>query len=121
MMAAENDLLRAEARAYTGDLGGAADIINAGTRVTRGELDPVDANLTDIINAIHHERHVELYTTGNGIQFYEMRKLDLLQKGTPLHLPVPAAILQLFNVSDFYTFGTTARADGVSTSNGGWR
>lgn len=118
---AENDLLKAEARAYAGDLSGAAEIINAGTRVTRGELAPVAANLDEIVQAIHHERHVELYTSSFGLQFFEMRKLDLLQEGTPLHLPIPAATIQAFGLTDFYTFGTTANADGIGTSNGGWR
>lgn len=120
--AAENDMLRAEARAYTGDLAGAAAIINAGTRVTRGQMPPVAANLADIIQAIHHERHVELYATGTGVQFYEMRKLDLLQKGTILHFPIPAGVLQNMGEAEpFYTFGGTANADGLGTSNGGWR
>lgn len=117
----ENDMLRAEARVYTGDLEGAAAIINAGTRVSRGKMAPVEADKEALLKAIHHERHVEMYTTGMGLQFYEMRKNDLLQKGTPLHLPIPAGILQTMGVSDFYTFGTTAKADGVGTSNGGWR
>lgn len=121
VMKAENDLLRAEARAYTGDLAGAATIINNGTRVTRGQMAPVAANLADIVKAIHHERHVELYTTGMGVQFFEMRKLNLLQKGTPLHLPIPAKILELFKQTTFYTFGYLANADGKGTSNGGWR
>ncbi|MBK8088726.1 MAG: hypothetical protein IPK31_12705 [Chitinophagaceae bacterium] len=99
VMKAENDMLKAEARAYTGDLAGAAAIINAGTRVTRGGMAPVAANLVDIVAAIHHERHVELYTTGMGVQFFEMRKLNLLQKGTPLHFPIPAKILELFRLS----------------------
>lgn len=123
VMLAENDMLRAEARARKAapDLAGAAAIINAGTRVTRGGLAPVAANLTAIVDAIHHERHVEMFTTGMGLQFFEMRKLDLLQEGTPLHLPIPGQTLQLFGLSDYYTFGTVARADGVGTSNGGWR
>lgn len=121
VMKAENDLLRAEARAYTGDLSGAATIINAGPRVTRGQMPPVAANLADIVKAIHHERHVELYTTGTGLQFFEMRKLNLLQKGTPLHFPIPAKILELFKQTTFYTFGYLANADGKGTSNGGWR
>ncbi|MEI9910058.1 MAG: hypothetical protein WDO71_10505 [Bacteroidota bacterium] len=122
VMKAENDLLKAEARAYTGDLTGAAALINAGTRVTRGGMAPVAANLADIVKAIHHERHVELYTTGMGLQFFEMRKLNLLQKGTPLHMPIPAAILELFLLQPpFYTFGTVAKADGTGTSNAGWR
>jgi starch-binding outer membrane protein, SusD/RagB family len=121
IMLAENDMLRAEARAYTGDLSGAAAIINAGTYVTRGQMAPVAAELNAIVKAMHHERQIEMYTTGCGLQFYEMRKLDLLQKGTPLHFPIPAATLQLLGETTFYTFGTTAKADGTGTSNGGWR
>jgi hypothetical protein len=122
ILKAENDMLRAEARAYTGDAAGAAAIINAGTRVTRGQMPAVAANQADVIKAIHHERFVEMYNTSAGLQFYEMRKLDLLQKGTPLHFPVPAGTLQIFGESlPFYTFGTVAKADGINTSNGGWR
>ncbi len=121
-MKAENDMLRAEARAYANDLQGAADIINASTRTTRGKLPNVAANLEAIIKAIHHERHVEMYTTGMGLQFFEMRKLDLLQKGTPLHLPVPAKVLEVFGLPlPYYTFGGVANADGKGTSAGGWR
>lgn len=118
---AENDMLRAEARAYLGDLQGAADIINAGTRTTRGQMEPVDANLDNVLQAIHHERHVQLYVSSFGLQFFTMRKLDLLQKGTPLHLPLPAQTLQTMGLNEFYTFGTEAKADGINTSNGGWR
>ena len=122
IMLSENDMLRAEARAYTSDLQGAADIINAGTRKTRGKMTDVAPVLADIIQAMHHERHVEMYTTGMGIQFYEMRKLDLLQKGTPLHFPLPAGTLEIFRAPlPFYTFGYLANADGKGTSNGGWR
>jgi len=124
VMLAENDMLRAEARLYssTPDLGGAVSIINAGTRVTRGQMTPVAPVLNDLVKAIHHERNVEMYTTGVGLQFYEMRKLNLLQKGTPLHFPIPAKLLQtLGEATPYYTFGTVAKADGVNTSNAGWR
>lgn len=124
VMKAENDMLRAEARIYgaSPDLAGAAAIINAGTRVTRGQMAPVAAVKADLIKAIHHERNVEMYTTGCGIQFFEMRKLNLLQKGTPLHFPLPAKILETFGAPlPFYTFGKVASADGINTSNGGWR
>ena len=115
-------MLRAEARAYTADLIGAAIIINAGTRKTRGEMADVIPLSANVIQAIHHERHVELYTTGFGLQFFEMRKRDLLQKGTPLHLPIPAKTQQTMGLTPpFYTFGTVAKADGTNTSNGGWR
>src|SRR5690606_20888042 len=73
-MKAENDMLRAEARVYLGDLAGAAEIINTGTRTTRGEMAPVEANKDALIQAMHHERHVEMYATGTGLQFFEMRK-----------------------------------------------
>ncbi len=122
IMKAENDMLRAEARVYLNDFAGAADIINASTRTTRGEMADVAAVEADLINAIHHERHVEMYTTGMGLQFFEMRKLDKLQEGTPLHLPLPAETLQTFGLAQpYYTFGTEALADGINTSNGGWR
>lgn len=122
LMKAENDMLRAEARVYQNDLQAAADIINAGTRVTRGKMKPVTANKEELIQAIHHERHVEMYTVRCGLQFFEMRKRDLLQKGTFLHFPLPADILQVFGATPpFYTFGTVAKADGKGTSNGGWR
>lgn len=118
----ENDMLRAEARAYLGELNEAAAIINAGTRTTRGEMPNVGADLDELIQAIHHERFVECYVTGLGLQFMEMRKLDLLQTGTPLHYPIPGSTLELFGESaPFYTFGTVARADGIGTSNGGWK
>jgi hypothetical protein len=63
VMKAENDMLRAEARVYgaTPDLAGAAAIINAGTRITRGNMTPVAAIKADLINAIHHERNVEMF------------------------------------------------------------
>ena len=124
VMKAENDMLRAEARVYGSapDLAGAADIINAGTRVTRGKMAPVAAVKADLIAAIHHERNVEMFTTGTGIQFFAMRKLNLLQKGTPLHYPLPAKILQTLGTpTPFYTFGKVEKADGLNTSNGGWR
>lgn len=122
IMKAENDMLRAEARVYLNELEDAADIINAGTRTTRGEMDPVDPVKADLIKAIHHERHVEMYITGMGLQFFEMRKLDLLQRGTPLHLPLPAEVLQVLAAPlPFYSFGMVANADGVNTSDGGWR
>ncbi|MBS1631675.1 MAG: RagB/SusD family nutrient uptake outer membrane protein [Bacteroidetes bacterium] len=122
VMKAENDMLRAEARAYTSDLAGAAAIINASTRKTRGNMPDVAANLTDIVDAIHHERFVEMFTSGVGLQFFEMRSLNLLQKGTPLHMPVPAGTQETLSATKpFYTFGYLKNADGIGTSNAGWR
>jgi hypothetical protein len=122
LMLAENDMYKAEVAAYTGDLSGAAAIINAGTRTTRGQLPSVAANLEDIIEAIHHERIIEMILTGSGLQFFQMRKRNLLQKGTPLHFPLPSKILETFGESKpFYTFGGPDGQDGINGSNGGWR
>lgn len=120
-MKAENDMLKAEARVYTSDVAGAAAIINAGTRVTRGAMTPVAAVLADVEKAILHERHVEMYISGMGLAFFEMRKKNLLQKGTPLHWPLPAKTLEIFAIPlPFYSFGG-GTGDGINSSNAGWR
>lgn len=123
---AENDYLLAEAAARTGKLGEAADILNNSPRVTRGGLPPVPADEASISEAIHHERMVELMSSGAGIQFFQMRKENLLQPGTPLHYPIPEAQLDIM-LMDYYTFGGTAYDDvvpqgipGVDYSTGGW-
>lgn len=122
LMLSESNLYKAEAMAYTGRLADAAAIINAGTRSTRGGLPPVAADLTAIKAAIHHERVVEMVITGAGLQFFEMRKRDFLQKGTPLHLPLPAQTLETFGVAQpFYTFGGTTGVAGEDYSTAGWR
>lgn len=119
---AENNLYRAEALTHLNDLSSAANIINSGTRITRGKLSEVNADKEELIQAIHHERVIELMIVGTGLQFYEMRKNDLLQSGTPLHLPLPAKTLETFGVSQpFYTFGGPEGSDGINGSNGGWR
>ncbi len=118
--ASENDMYKAEALLAKGDPAGAAAIVNAGTRVTRGELAPVAANAADVAAAIHYERMVEFAYTGMGIGFFEMRKEDLLQKGTPLHFPVPGKALESLEEEN-YTYGGTSGVAGEDYSNGGWR
>lgn len=118
--AAENDMYKAEALALTGDISGAAAIINAGTRTTRGELADVAADLTAVKAAIFHERMVEFSFTGMGLGFFEMRKENLLQAGTLLHFPVPGQALESIP-ADGYTFGGSAGIAGEDYSNGGWR
>jgi hypothetical protein len=122
LMLSENDLYKAEAMVYTNRLTSAASIINAGTRTTRGQLPPVAANIDALKAAIHHERVVEMVITGSGLQFFEMRKRDFLQAGTPLHFPIPAKTLETFGAPQpFYTFGGPEGKDGINGSNGGWR
>jgi hypothetical protein len=120
ILKAELDLYKAEALLRTNDLAGAAAIINAGTRTTRGGLPNVAVDATEIANAIHYERSVELMSTASGLSFYEMRRENLLQAGTPLHFPVPGKQLQAAKIAP-YTFGGTSGVAGEDYSNGGWR
>ena len=75
----ENDLLKAEALLHQPNLAGAAAIINAGERVTRGGLAPIDATALEVENAIFYERNIELFCTGMGLEFFTMRKADKLR------------------------------------------
>jgi hypothetical protein len=119
-LAAENDLYKAEALMRTGNMSGAAAVLNAGTRTSRGNLANVAAVQADVAAAIHYERIVELGQTGLGLAFFEMRGLDLLQSGTLLHFPIPGAALDA-NSEDNYTFGGSTGVAGQDYSNGGWR
>jgi len=116
---AENDLLKAEALLHQSDFAGAAAIINAGTRITRGGLPTIGATETEVEAAIFHERNVELMCSGMGIEFFTMRKADKLQPGTPLHLPIPGQQLEV-NIMDNYTFGPDKGVAGQDYSDGGW-
>ncbi|MEO1050440.1 MAG: RagB/SusD family nutrient uptake outer membrane protein [Bacteroidota bacterium] len=113
----DNDLLRAEALLRLNRLADAAAVINSGTRVTRGGLPAVGAGDADIIlNAILHERYIEILNTGPGGHFFDRRRigerLDFnsldnfggLQFGTPAHFPVPAVELEVFELTP-YNFG----------------
>ena len=117
---AENDMFKAEALLQTGKVAEAAAVVNAGTRTVRGQLPPVEATADEVAAAIHYERCVEFAYTGMGITFFEMRKEDLLQKGTPLHLPVPGKALEAIPEEN-YSYGGTQGVAGEDYSNGGWR
>ena len=62
-MAADNDLLLAEALLNTSGVAAAIAIINAGTRVTRGGLAPLAATATaaEVNEAIMYEKAIELF------------------------------------------------------------
>lgn len=117
----EIDLIKAEAYAEMGDLGQAIQIINDGTRTTRGELPLLspDSDKEKVLEAVFYERDIELIQTGFGIAFFDMRRRDMLQTGTMLHFPIPAKELMVMQMP-IYTFGGEYNADGINTSNGGW-
>ena len=116
---AENDMLKAEALMYLDRLPEAKTVLDNSTRVTRGGLPPVTATKQAIADAIFHERNVELFCSGFGIEFFTMRKADKLQPGTFLHMPIPGSQLQVIGMP-YYTFGATEGEPGVDVSNGGW-
>ena len=129
VLAAENDLLIAEALVRTnGDKARAASLVNK-TRVGRGGLSPVSAATpnAELLGAIFYERDVELWGTGAGIGWFDRRRIDAtvsynglpigniwasrggsnLQKGTPRSIPVPAKELETLGIP-VYTFGGDA-------------
>lgn len=116
---AENDLMLAEAELQMGNTSEAASIVNAGTRVTRGELDPLaaDASEDDVYNAIFYERDIELYRTGSGLAFFDLRRRNAMQEGTPMHLPVPADELTTIG-AEIYTFGGVNFSSEPGTADG---
>ena len=115
----ENSLIIAEAEYRLGNIPIAKTIINAGTRTTRGFLDEITDD-NKVLDALFYERDIELMMTGMGTAFFDMRRRDMLQKGTPLHFPIPAKELNVM-VEPIYTFGGVENADGINTSNGGWK
>lgn len=109
ILAAENDLLIAEALARTGgNLARAAALVNK-THVGRGGRAPVAATVAAVLAGVEYERDVELLNTG-GIALFDRRRVDGLQPGTVRHLPVPARELELLG-RKVYTFGGIGRPD----------
>ncbi|MEN8121712.1 MAG: RagB/SusD family nutrient uptake outer membrane protein [Bacteroidota bacterium] len=117
----ENELMKAEALMHLGRKADAVEIINNSTRTTRGGLQNVSSMFSDemLLDAIFYERDIELIMSGFAISFFDMRRRDMLQIGTPLHLPIPGSQLMVMS-QDIYTFGGVENADGINTSNGGW-
>lgn len=105
ILAAENDLLRAEAIIMLGgDKSVAAGLIN-NTRVGRGGLPAAsggDADAT-LLGYIEYERDIELFNT-NAWEHFRRRVIDALQPGTAFQLPIPALELETLALP-IYTCG----------------
>lgn len=120
LRAYENLLLRAEAMVRTGNLTGAAAILNnpANPRKLRGNLPDVAATAPELLRAIFYERFIELFHNGYLISLCDTRRNDDMQYGSLLHWPVPGKELMALG-EPVYTFGGWPAADGVNTSNKG--
>ena len=111
LLAAENDLLHAEALIRSGgSLATAATLIN-NSRVGRGNLPAATAadGATTLLGYIAYERDIELLNT-NGWELFRRRHIDGLQPGTLRHLPIPARELETLSIP-VYTFGGVGKPD----------
>ena len=105
LLAAESDLVHAEALIETGgSLAEAATLINR-TRVGRGKLPAATAaeGATKLLEYIDYEREIELMNS-SGMAFFRRRHVDGLQEGTMRHMPIPAKELETLQLP-VYTFG----------------
>lgn len=109
ILAAESDLIRAEALLRSGGSSvTAAQLINI-SRVGRGNLSTLTGAETQavLLAAIDYERDVELLST-NGFELprarQDMAGVVRLQAGTIRHLPIPARELETLALP-IYTFG----------------
>ncbi len=124
--AADNELLLAEATLNIDGPDAAAAIVDAGTRVTRGNLAPIGAGASfdEVNRAIRYERAIELNNTGPFSMWLDRRRwgprqnfdmvddLGGLQVGTPAHLPVPADELGV-REEEPYNFGGAGDPEGI--------
>ncbi|MCR4340207.1 MAG: RagB/SusD family nutrient uptake outer membrane protein [Gemmatimonadaceae bacterium] len=107
ILAAESNLLRAEALIRSGGSKPTAAALINNTRVGRGNLSALSGaedNAT-LLAAVDYERQVELMAT-NGFELPRARQglTARLQAGTFRHLPIPAKELETLGLP-IYTFG----------------
>jgi YD repeat-containing protein len=107
MLAAESDLIRAEALIRSnGSLVTAASLIN-NSRVGRGNLTPATAadGAATLLNYISYERDVEITNTSGTTLYWRRAVTDQpIQAGTACQLPIPAKELETLGLP-IYTFG----------------
>jgi hypothetical protein len=117
ILAAESDLLHAEALIMTGgSKADAATLINH-TRVGRGGLPAATGGESDadLLAKINYERQIELYAT-NGWDVHRHRVAGTLREGTACQLPIPASELETLG-APIYTFGGPGGGAGSAGCN----
>ncbi len=104
VLAAENDLLWAEALIRSGgSLVTAAALID-NTHVGRGGLtSAAGLSAAAMLDTLHYEQDVEL-PGSNAAPYYNQRRLDKLEPLTPHEMPVPAKELGVLQLP-LYTWG----------------
>lgn len=131
MSKTEMDLLKAEAYIMKDQPAQAVPLINA-TRTTNGGLPPVDAGGTtqgpgdcvpqladgscgDLMEALKHEKRLELYQVSAGQPYFDARRWGDLLTGSALQWPVPGAELQILQ-QEIYTYGGGGESSAPSTA-----
>lgn len=125
MTRTEMDLLKAEARLMQNDPDGAAALIN-NSRTANGELPAVtsggvpeaadcvprnaDGECGSLMEALQYEKGVEVFQVSAGLPYFDDRRWGTLVSGTPVHLPVPGAELEVLQ-KEIYTFGGVGGSD----------
>jgi hypothetical protein len=114
-----NDLLWAEGLIRSGGNPVlAAQLIN-NSRVGRGGLLPAAGGTAELLAALQYEQEIEFMGQG-ATPFFNRRRIDGLQTGTPRHMPVPAKELDVL-VREIYTFGGPGRPDMALVAGDGQR
>ena len=119
----EMNLLRAEALIRLNRAAEAVPLINA-TRVPAG-LQPVtvtgdqtarcvprkvNGSCGNLMDALIYEKRLETILLSGGLEYFDARGWGILQKGTPVHFPVPALELNALPMP-IYTFGGVGGKD----------
>ncbi|MFQ5704504.1 MAG: hypothetical protein ACE5HT_10840 [Gemmatimonadales bacterium] len=110
----QEQMLKAEGMARTGDLAGAAALVNT-TRVGRGNLPAATAADANLLDEIHYEYTIEGFYTCSGCLYFSRRGWGPLAptgpahhfgpvEGTPLHFAPPGKELEILQKL-IYTYG----------------
>jgi hypothetical protein len=106
ILVAEMDLLRAEGLWRTGGSKATiAELINK-TRVGRGQLAPVTADMSndDLFKWLKYEKLIETFSMASATTWSDRRGWGELVSGSILHFPVPGRELEILR-QEIYTFG----------------
>ncbi len=81
-----------------------------------------DASLQEFQLALLKEYSVELHGLGGmGLQWFFMRRHDLLQKGTGLQYPVPGHVLDSLSIANYTFGGAEFTNEGTATGANSWK
>ncbi|WP_400070361.1 hypothetical protein [Zobellia russellii] len=119
---AEIDYIIAECHYRLGNFSAAVAALDASPRMSKGNQSTTAAG-PNVLNALLYEVSIELdLASGICVEWWFMRRHDMLQAGSPTMYPVPASELEITQ-DDIYTFGGTAAVGEPGTASGAndWR